>query len=940
MISFALCSASQYLHDYTLQAVCTKFGGIQAGTLLCGWYCLKGLLQAFQMWPLPKYEDASWQSAGSREFLASAELWCPAKLAAGSVRKLPRKATEKRDSIGTVLSGDERKLRGPAQLVFNDPSFADTSAEKPSWFRSHRWLDTNTEEVVYLKFPSSGAINTWSLFFVPMPWLRSTGETTLRSTVACIACGGSPLYDPDYGSGSGPGPARVRRGGRRGAPHAGRRALVKSFEFPYHDSSTGTRSQHASLCSSASSRSPRYAELMPHAAPLYLRTPQLSELVSPGAVMDYFGGPSGGAGFAACRRPRRRRLREAETRMLQYGAHLSSSLATANRSDSLSSSTTPCSQKPLCTTNTQPLAANLTNKCIKPYVRAESVHAVRAHSQCRRFQEPQWATVSLGAAVDLLLQVHVSHAHKKFILTMLNQVGWICYADGRQWHKYIGKQESYTAMQSNGPLPQVDARAPCFLRRKRRLPANVPHSDILPCFSRGKKAKVSPPRVAHQVADRQPESNLNASQRTGASNNLVEMACSAVGAPNQTMPVQGPIPYWPTSSEASTGLGVFAGRLLPPPLESADSGTSDAQSSGKSEADSANLSPSATQLPAKKHISFNAIVEQCIVIDGGSGSMNASTSGGRGYVEDDEDGLYEDVGMQDGNSDSDEQHIDKEDEEEDVLEIKSASRRGSSSSLQNARPSFESDRQTPPHLPSQPSHQHRHSSTGSYPERPQFRHSSGRHSSPHMSGSGSGSGSNSGSTSQGSHSRSAHGSRNDCEHVTIAPIAPTILKGGGVDKDEAVHERLAIQRLREWTQQWQLRLRKCVRQRLWRQLLVRHGGYGYGEDVIVGRGDAFENFKRAEGGQWQCHSVATFVIRRPGALCARPSCEYPSPEEGAEEVEFEYFDRAENEAEAEQNEDVQMEDVREEQGFELRPNDVRHRRSEDEGMRLVEWQHG
>ncbi|KAH8110827.1 hypothetical protein DFH11DRAFT_1513861 [Phellopilus nigrolimitatus] len=108
-------------------------------------------------------------------------------------------------------------------------------------------------------------------------------------------------------------------------------------------------------------------------------------------------------------------------------------------------------------------------------------------------------------------------------------------------------------------------------------------SNILPRFGRGKKAKVSPPRVANQVADRQPESNLNASQRTGASNNLVEMAYS---------------------------------------------GTSDAQSSGKSEADSANLSPSATQLPAKKHISFNAIVEQCIAIDGGSGSMNASTRGG------------------------------------------------------------------------------------------------------------------------------------------------------------------------------------------------------------------------------------------------------------------------------------------------------------------------
>ncbi|EJD03956.1 GTPase activating protein [Fomitiporia mediterranea MF3/22] len=163
------------------------------------------------------YEDSSWQNAGTREFMASIELWVPAKATNASTRKphLPRKASEKRDSIGAVLSGDERKIR-----------------EKPSWFRSHvntvaangswrparcklleehdrctlniyvdetilqysiyvhllrstdirpadrslffrdnclgihvkpgqRWLDTNTEEIVYVKFPTSDSINTW-----------------------------------------------------------------------------------------------------------------------------------------------------------------------------------------------------------------------------------------------------------------------------------------------------------------------------------------------------------------------------------------------------------------------------------------------------------------------------------------------------------------------------------------------------------------------------------------------------------------------------------------------------------------------------------------------------------------------------------------------------------------------------------------------------------
>ncbi|KAH8110828.1 hypothetical protein DFH11DRAFT_1513950 [Phellopilus nigrolimitatus] len=173
-----------------------------------------------------------------------------------------------------------------------------------------------------------------------------------------------------------------------------------------------------------------------------------------------------------------------------------------------------------------------------------------------------------------------------------------------------------------------------------------------------------------------------------------------------------------------------------------------------------------------------------------------------------------------------------------------------------------------------------------------------------------------------------------------------------------------------------------------------YGGYGYGEDVSVGRGDAFENFERgAEVGglvyqspngnvyPWGERDAVRFRMQtefgmpspagspphtgqtlqspsvyapnhaqqRVGNVTASPPLSFggqahfvpgpvvstPSPEEGAEEAEFEYFDRAEPEAEVEQNEDVQMEDVREEQGFELRPNDVRHRRSEDEGVRLV-----
>ncbi|KAL5534237.1 hypothetical protein ACEPAG_699 [Sanghuangporus baumii] len=163
------------------------------------------------------YDDSSWQSGGLREFSVPIELWVPAKTANSSARKphLPRKASEKRESIGAVLGGDERKIR-----------------EKPSWFRSHvnsptanglwrparcilfeehdrcalniyvdetilqhsiyvhllrctdirpadrslffrndcigihvkpgqRWLDQNTEDIIYMKFSSSDSMNTW-----------------------------------------------------------------------------------------------------------------------------------------------------------------------------------------------------------------------------------------------------------------------------------------------------------------------------------------------------------------------------------------------------------------------------------------------------------------------------------------------------------------------------------------------------------------------------------------------------------------------------------------------------------------------------------------------------------------------------------------------------------------------------------------------------------
>ncbi|KAH8109645.1 hypothetical protein DFH11DRAFT_912022 [Phellopilus nigrolimitatus] len=129
-------------------------------------------------------------------------------------------------------------------------------------------------------------------------------------------------------------------------------------------------SQNASLCDSACSPGTLHsafsagsgAELMPHAAPQltlappYPRAPQLSELVSPGAEMDYFGGPGGGAGFAGgTTLGLPTSLPSTAAGGIGGGEDLTMLGASVgfgqSECASPSSSATPCSQKRLCTTS-------------------------------------------------------------------------------------------------------------------------------------------------------------------------------------------------------------------------------------------------------------------------------------------------------------------------------------------------------------------------------------------------------------------------------------------------------------------------------------------------------------------------------------------------------------------------------------------------------------
>ncbi|KAL5492563.1 hypothetical protein ACEPAI_4010 [Sanghuangporus weigelae] len=383
-------------------------------------------------------------------------------------------------------------------------------------------------------------------------------------------------------------------------------------------------------------------------------------------------------------------------------------------------------------------------------------------------------------------------------------------------------------------------------------------TNILPRFGRGgaSKTRVSPPRVALVPVDReleaapQPYSGpLSVNQRTGASNNLAEMMFHARGSPgaptNSASPYISPVPLDnPESSEASTH-------------EVAGIGESRAASSAPASA------------PQKKHISFNAIVEQCIAIDSGSVPMSPSTGGQSwssydddGYAEDTEDGLYEDVGigMDGGDSNSeDDSQMEAEDEDE-VIEMKPPSRTISSSSLQEYQSALETHHQ--PNV--------RHPLSSHYPDRPRLRRSStgsnksGRSRNSASASSGSGSGSNSGRVSETNRSRSSVAL--DREHVTIAPIAPTILKTGGREDNEdgvlyrggsplpslpstpgIVHGSGTYQGHRGIGNGGMFVGSSGYG--------YGYGGYGYGEHVSVGRTDVFEHYERGtEAGELVYHS--------------------------------------------------------------------------------------
>ena len=166
-------------------------------------------------------------------------------------------------------------------------------------------------------------------------------------------------------------------------------------------------------------------------------------------------------------------------------------------------------------------------------------------------------------------------------------------------------------------LPKDEPRASSFGGRGGRPPLLRTKSDthILPRPGRGgaPKAQVSPSRVTPGSTDRDlvaaPQAHfgsLSANQRTGASNNLAEMmfhARSSPGIPDSGSPYKSPIN-----------------------LEQAESsGASSHEASGTGEPGTA--SSGQPLAPQKKHISFNAIVEQCIAIDGGSVPMAPSTRG-------------------------------------------------------------------------------------------------------------------------------------------------------------------------------------------------------------------------------------------------------------------------------------------------------------------------
>ena len=253
----------------------------------------------------------------------------------------------------------------------------------------------------------------------------------------------------------------------------------------------------------------------------------------------------------------------------------------------------------------------------------------------------------------------------------------------------------------------------------------------------------------------------------------------------------------------------------------------------------------------------------------------------RRYAEDTEDGLYEDVSMvMDGDSPSED---DLPEDEDEVIEMRPPSRRLSSSSLQDYRSVLETHQQPNAH-PSLSSH---------YPNRPRFRRSStgsgkpGRLRNNTSAGSGSGSGSNSGRASETGRSRSSVVL--DREHVTIAPIAPTILKTGGAEDHEDGVLYMGGSPYSDFSAASGVvyGVVHHGHRGLGGGMLAGpsgfgygYGGYGYGERVSVGRNDAFEHYERGtEGGElvYQSPNGNIYPWGEGDAVRFRMQTEYAEP---------------------------------------------------------------
>ena len=255
------------------------------------------------------------------------------------------------------------------------------------------------------------------------------------------------------------------------------------------------------------------------------------------------------------------------------------------------------------------------------------------------------------------------------------------------------------------------------------------------------------------------------------------------------------------------------------------------------------------------------------------------------------------------------------DDDDSLLEFKASSRRNSTASLQDYR-TFGANE--PPHRP-----QFRRSSTGSS--------KNDRGAELHYSRS-------SGRVNKSS-SRSRSSGAQDREHVTIAPIAPTILKAGDTDGFENGTLYMGGTAVFELTTSG-VRVRDTEARG---EHLAGgypngngygYGGYGFGEEVSAGRVDAYRNFERGtEAGElvyqspngniypWNERDAIRFVMANEFGMPSPPSspglssassahhsfeqAEFvplqsstsPRMKDESERAEFEYFDEVDRTAE-------------------------------------------